>query len=384
MTREGNELRDLLRRAEAAFRAGRLAEAEECFCQVLAATPGQADALHFLGLLAHHRGENDKALRLIRQSIEVWPDWPVFHQNLGGILLALGLPAEAAASFERALALEPGSHLALGSLAMAHDAQGDRVAAARYGQRCLELKDRAALAAYRGRVLPRTLRAPGFRPDRPAENVIAFSLFGEGEYYGRFAVENAIARRFLYPEWTCRFYIDSAVPEPVVAALVREGAQVVRMGMRATGNEGLFWRFLAANDPGVRYFLCRDCDSVLNLRERLAVEEWLESGAPFHLMRDHLVHTELILAGMWGGTGGLLPDVMAEARSFLAGYAGRWADQAWLRQRIWPLIRHVALTHDSHYRLGETRDFPRLGRLPGGAHVGGSMPGKGPQAEFHG
>ncbi|MCW5751451.1 MAG: tetratricopeptide repeat protein [Alphaproteobacteria bacterium] len=378
----GRDRRELLRRAEAAFRAGRLAEAENCFRQVLAASPEQADALHFLGLLAHHRGENEVALPLIRRSIEIWPDWPVFHQNLGGIFLALERPAEAAACFARALELEPESFLTLGSLVMAHDALGDRACARNFGQRCLEAKDRAACAGRQGKALPAGLRAPGFRADRPAENVIAFSLFGDNEYYARYAVENAIGRRFVYPEWTCRFYVDTAVPEPVVARLVREGAQVVRMGVRASGNEGLFWRFLAANDPGVRYFLCRDCDSVLNLRERLAVEEWLESGFPFHLMRDHVVHTELILAGMWGGVGGLLPDVMAELPAFLRGYAGRWADQAWLRQRVWPLIRAVALTHDSNYRIGETRDFPRLGRLPGGAHVGGAMPGKGPQAEF--
>mgnify|MGYP006292180853 FL=1 len=44
----------------------------------------------------------------------------------------------------------------------------------------------------------------------------------------------------------------------------------------------------------------RDADSVLNIRERAAVDDWLASGAAFHVMRDHPVHCDLMLAGMGG------------------------------------------------------------------------------------
>ena len=39
----------------------------------------------------------------------------------------------------------------------------------------------------------------------------------------------------------------------------------------------------------------------LTAREEAAVSEWLESGFPFHSMRDHRQHGTEILGGMWGG-----------------------------------------------------------------------------------
>jgi hypothetical protein len=40
------------------------------------------------------------------------------------------------------------------------------------------------------------------------------------------------------------------------------------------------------------------------LKDKGAVEEWIESGLPFHILRDHRGHVGgEILAGMWGGVG---------------------------------------------------------------------------------
>ena len=41
----------------------------------------------------------------------------------------------------------------------------------------------------------------------------------------------------------------------------------------------------------------------------MAVDEWLTSGRYFHVMRDWFIHTDLIIAGMWGGVGGALPSL---------------------------------------------------------------------------
>ena len=77
-----------------------------------------------------------------------------------------------------------------------------------------------------------------------------------------------------------RVYLDSTVPQPVVAQLERLGVQMVRMDDKsmAGGIGGMFWRFLVAADPGVDRYIIRDSDSRLNTRERLAVEEWISSG----------------------------------------------------------------------------------------------------------
>lgn len=59
------------------------------------------------------------------------------------------------------------------------------------------------------------------------------------------------------------------------------------------------------DDPTIKRFLIRDADSIVSHREKAAVDAWLKSDKWFHLMRDNYSHTELILAGMWGGCTGI-------------------------------------------------------------------------------
>lgn len=70
---------------------------------------------------------------------------------------------------------------------------------------------------------------------------------------------------------------------------------------------GLFWRFLVEDDRDVDIYVCRDADSVPTIRERVAVQDWLNSGQPFHVMRDFLTHSELVLAGLWGRIAAIFP-----------------------------------------------------------------------------
>lgn len=53
--------------------------------------------------------------------------------------------------------------------------------------------------------------------------------------------------------------------------------------------QGMFWRWLVAEDPDVERFLIRDVDSRLNEREARAVDEWILSGKAYHIMRGQLV-----------------------------------------------------------------------------------------------
>ena len=46
--------------------------------------------------------------------------------------------------------------------------------------------------------------------------------------------------------------------------------------------------------------LSRDLDSRLSAREEAATREWLYSGLAVHAMRDHPLHTQPLMGGMWG------------------------------------------------------------------------------------
>ena len=104
--------------------------------------------------------------------------------------------------------------------------------------------------------------------------------------------------------------------EANTGVLNRLQAELVQLDRARTFYDGLFWRFLPAADPSVDRFLIQDIDSVVNVKERISVDQWLASDKYFHVMRDYWNHTELILAGMWGGVGGLLPPLVWLLESF--------------------------------------------------------------------
>ena len=114
--------------------------------------------------------------------------------------------------------------------------------------------------------------APIFNPNNPKENIIAYSLFGGLPRYCETAILNMDLAKEIYPEWTCRFYVDSTVPVNVRERLILKGAEVVQVGSEQAQLSGLFWRFLVMNDPNVNCFLIRDADSLVSYRERAAVD----------------------------------------------------------------------------------------------------------------
>ena len=129
-------------------RAGRLADAEALYRQILAAQPGHADALHLLGLVAHQSGRHDLAVEWIRQAIDLKPDYPIAHCNLAEACRALGRLDDALAACRRALQLAPGlsnAHLNLGN---ALKDRGDFDGAIAAYRRATELKPDYTEAYY--------------------------------------------------------------------------------------------------------------------------------------------------------------------------------------------------------------------------------------------
>ena len=63
--------------------AGRLAEAEAIYRQILSVQPNHAHALHLLGLIAGRCGHIDAALTLIKRAIAVAPCTPESHVSIG-------------------------------------------------------------------------------------------------------------------------------------------------------------------------------------------------------------------------------------------------------------------------------------------------------------
>lgn len=226
-----------------------------------------------------------------------------------------------------------------------------------YGSAALAIRDRKFA---NGKKYPIPQGAP--RPASSGKQIVAFSLFGSSPRYCEVAIMNCEAVARLLLEWRCRFYCDESVPEDVRDRIAAAGGEVAMIGARDRNIHPLMWRFLAADDPEVSRFLMRDADSLVGEREAAAVGAWLASGKWFHLMRDYYTHTELILAGMWGGCTAVIPDMRKEMLDFLSrgDFEPSHLDQYFLRTCLWPTVRQSVLSHDSQFDFFNNEPFPHV------------------------
>jgi predicted O-linked N-acetylglucosamine transferase (SPINDLY family) len=96
----------LLSQALACHQAGRLAQAEQLYRQVLETHPGQFDSLHLLGVVHSQQGNHAEAVRSIDLALVVRPDAAAAHNSRAAALNGLKRLDEALASCDRSIALD--------------------------------------------------------------------------------------------------------------------------------------------------------------------------------------------------------------------------------------------------------------------------------------
>ena len=139
--------------AQAAFREGQrhhLAErwddAARYYRDILAAVPGNADALHMLGVVEVQRGNVEVGIALIEEAVAAAPGNADAHYNLGVAHRQRGDHAKAAAAFRGAIAARPDFADAHGELALVCHAQGRLDEAEAAARRAIALDPGLALA----------------------------------------------------------------------------------------------------------------------------------------------------------------------------------------------------------------------------------------------
>jgi len=88
-------------------RAGRLADAARIYEDVLAAEPGNFEALHALGIVRYQTGQIEDAERLIGEAVAIKPEAHDEQYNRACLLQKLSRPEDALAAFDRAVSLKP-------------------------------------------------------------------------------------------------------------------------------------------------------------------------------------------------------------------------------------------------------------------------------------
>lgn len=107
MHNQSHDINQALHRAVNFHQSGRFREAEEIYRAVLRVAPGNADALHFLGVLAYQTGNLAGAVESIGGALRIDPNIAEAHYNLAKALADQGKLDEAVESYRRAASIDP-------------------------------------------------------------------------------------------------------------------------------------------------------------------------------------------------------------------------------------------------------------------------------------
>ena len=187
---------------------------------------------------------------------------------------------------------------------------------------------------------------------------VSFSLWGDKPLYNVGAIRNAELMRLIYPDWKMILYYDDSVPSETISKLETLDCILIKVD---DFEYGCFWRFFAADIDDCELVIFRDTDSRINLRERDAVNAWIETGKSLHVMRDHPAHgipygnNKLgILAGMWGIKGKQLP-LTQMIKKFVVGKENNYGiDQTFLKM-VYNAFELDKVVHDDFF---EKKPFP--------------------------
>lgn len=120
--------------------SGELDRAEHLYHEVIRIDAKHADALHLLGVDAHQRNQNDKAVEYISQAINIKRTTPSFHSNLGAAFRALGKMQQAVDCLQTAVRLDPNYAEGFENLGVLLNEQGKYAEASESLQRARALK----------------------------------------------------------------------------------------------------------------------------------------------------------------------------------------------------------------------------------------------------
>lgn len=98
--------------------------AHTIYRKILDVVPDQPDAVHYSGVLAHHEGRSEDALRLIEKSLALAPDRADWYSNLAIVLRDVLRVDDAVAACRRAIAIDPAHANAHSNLGVLLKTQG--------------------------------------------------------------------------------------------------------------------------------------------------------------------------------------------------------------------------------------------------------------------
>jgi len=209
------------------------------------------------------------------------------------------------------------------------------------------------------------------------KKVISFSLYGNNPIYTIGCIENAKLMQSLFDGWEMWVYHNDTVSQNILDILITLGVKLINTN-EDNGFLGSLWRFRPISDDNVSYFISRDCDSRISLRDEIAVNEWIDSGKDFHIIREHPIgHHWVMNAGMWGAKGNSIPNFSEIMNNYLNNnyrVGDKTIDQCFLRDVVHPLTTNKLFLHDEFFNYeGIGTNIKRDRNLDDFAFIGESV-----------
>jgi hypothetical protein len=161
-------------------------------------------------------------------------------------------------------------------------------------------------------------------------------------------VKNVALAARLYPGWEVWFYVGEGTDPATVDKLRERGVHLeFKTGLLETS--GSLWRFEACLSDDVDVVIFRDADSLLSEREANLVDDWLRSGFPLHVFRDYPAHTSLVMAGLWGCTSLVFPDIRKMLCQGISDFR-YGCDEILISQHLYPAYLKSIWIHSPYLR----------------------------------
>ena len=187
--------------------------------------------------------------------------------------------------------------------------------------------------------------------------VVSFSLYGNNPKYTIGAIRNSELIKEIYPGWDMWLYHDNSVPEDILNTLTNNGVKLINMS--DTGIFGMFWRFLPTDDENIERFIVRDCDSRMDNREKVAVDEWIQSDKTLHIMRDHPYHNVPILGGTWGLKNGKINNMRLQIDKYCKSKGSfSYGDDQKFLIALYNHFKDDTISHDEFFNYENNKPFP--------------------------
>ena len=176
-------------------------------------------------------------------------------------------------------------------------------------------------------------------------NYISYSLYGSDPYYVNGALNNLVNNSKIMPGWVSVLYVSKFTYENFHLLLSRFRDNLIVVAGH-DNNISSIWRFFATDLGDAEHILFRDCDSLITLREKAYIDEWVSSNKALHIIRDHPLHESNIMAGLCGVKKYKVKNLWETFNNykFIDVYG---IDQWFINRELFKKYRRDTLVHDS-------------------------------------